>query len=538
MDWAMPDMPWWKSAVIYQVYPRSFEDTDGDGVGDLDGITRRLPYLVELGVDAIWISPIFRSPMADFGYDVSDYTDIDPLFGTMQDFDRLLAAAHALGLKVVLDLVPNHTSDQHPWFVESRSSRHNAKRDWYVWRDPGTGGGPPNNWRSEFGGSAWEFEPPTDQYYYHAFLKQQPDLNWRNPQVRAAIYDVMRYWLRRGVDGFRIDVLWHLIKDEQFRDNPPNSDFVRGRPPHEELLPVYTTDRPEMNDVLAAMRGVVDEFDDRLLIGEIYLPLQRLVAYYGPDLRGVHMPFNFTLLSAPWQARAIAKLVDEYEAALPSGGWPNWVLGNHDRPRIASRLGRDQARIAAMLLLTLRGTPTIYFGDEIGMMQVAISPEQVRDPFEKRVPGLGVGRDGCRTPMQWSAGTNAGFSQAEPWLPLADDFRDANVENQRHDATSMLNLYRRLIALRRSRKALVQGCYQPMPASGDLLLFVRSHGDERLLVALNMGEAPVRLPAERLAGAVLLSSGGNREGENIAGAFDLRPHEGLVIELAHTAQVP
>ena len=235
----MTDMSWWQSAVIYQVYPRSFQDTDGDGVGDLRGILRRIPYLIELGVDAIWISPIFRSPMADFGYDISDYTDIDPLFGTMQDFDELLAAAHNSGLKILLDLVPNHTSDQHPWFLESRRSRHNPKRDWYLWRDPGAAGAPPNNWKSEFGGSAWEFDSVSGQYYYHAFLKQQPDLNWRNPQVRQAIYDVMRFWLRRGVDGFRIDVMWHLIKDEQFRDNPRNPNFVPGRPPHEELTPLY-----------------------------------------------------------------------------------------------------------------------------------------------------------------------------------------------------------------------------------------------------------------------------------------------------------
>ena len=531
----MTDMSWWQSAVIYQVYPRSFQDTDGDGVGDLRGILRRIPYLIELGVDAIWISPIFRSPMADFGYDITDYTDIDPLFGTMQDFDELLAAAHNSGLKILLDLVPNHTSDQHPWFLESRRSRHNPKRDWYLWRDPGAAGTPPNNWKSEFGGSAWEFDSVSGQYYYHAFLKQQPDLNWRNPRVRQAIYDVMRFWLRRGVDGFRIDVMWHLIKDEQFRDNPRNPNFVPGRPPHEELTPLYTTDRQEMSDVVAELRKVVDEFNDRLVIGEIYLPLERLVAYYGRDLRGAHLPFNFSLLSAPWHARTIAKLVDEYEAALPPGGWPNWVLGNHDRPRIASRLGRDQARIAAMLLLTLRGTPTIYFGDEIGMTQVAISPQQIRDPFEKRVPGLGVGRDGCRTPMQWDASANAGFSLADPWLPVADDFRHENFEKQRCDPTSMFNLYRRLIALRRSRKALVQGSYRPIAASGDLLLFVRGKGRECLLVALNMGKDPVSLPSKGLTGSLLLSSGADREGESVSGALDLRPHEGVVIDLAEGA---
>jgi alpha-glucosidase len=422
----MPVAPWWQSAVIYQIYPRSFQDSNGDGIGDLEGIRQRLPYVAGLGADVIWISPIFPSPMADFGYDISNYTDIDPLFGSLEDFDRLLSTAHELRLKVILDLVPNHTSDQHSWFLESRSSRANPKRDWYLWRDPGPTGAP-NNWMSEFGGSAWEFDRATGQYYYHAYLKEQPDLNWRNPEARAAIYDVMRFWMRRGVDGFRVDVLWHLIKDEQFRDNPPNPSFRPGRPPHEALLPLYTTDRPEMQEVVAEMRGVVDEFGDRLLIGEIYLPVKRLVAYYGRDLRGVHLPFNFSLIGSTWHARTVARLIDEYEAVLPVGGWPNWVLGNHDRPRIAGRIGPNQARIAAMLLLTLRGTPTIYYGDEIGMTQVALPAECIRDPFEKRVPGIGVGRDGCRTPMQWDDGPNSGFSECEPWLPIADDFRETNV---------------------------------------------------------------------------------------------------------------
>ena len=368
----MQRAPWWQTGVIYQIYPRSFQDSNGDGIGDLAGIVQRLPYLTELGVDAIWLSPIFRSPMADFGYDISDYTDIDPLFGSLEDFDALLAAAHAQGLRVILDLVPNHTSDQHPWFKQSRASTRSSRRDWYIWRDPAENGGPPNNWPSVFDGSAWEYDCATGQYYYHAFLAAQPDLNWRNADVRSAIYEVMRFWLRRGVDGFRVDVIWHLIKDEHFRDNPPNPNFREGDPPHHCVVPLYTADRPEVHDIIAEMRRVTDEFTDRVLIGEIYLPLERLVAYYGRDLSGVHLPFNFSLLSTSWRAPAIARLINEYEAALPSGGWPNWVLGNHDQARIASRVGHDQAKIAAMLLLTLRGTPTIYYGDEIGMNQVAM----------------------------------------------------------------------------------------------------------------------------------------------------------------------
>jgi alpha-glucosidase len=533
-----PTARWWQTGVIYQVYPRSFQDSDGDGVGDLRGIAQRLPHLVELGVDAVWLSPIFTSPMADFGYDIADYTGIDPLFGTLADFDALVADAHGLGLKVILDLVPNHTSDRHPWFKESRASRQNPKRDWYIWRDPAPGGGPPNNWLSNFGGSAWEYDRATGQYYYHAFLAAQPDLNWRTPGVRAAIYDVMRFWLRRGVDGFRVDVIWHLIKDDQFRDNPANPDFRPGQRPHHAVVPLYTADRPEVHDVIAEMRRVVDEFPDRVLIGEIYLPFERLVAYYGRDLGGVHLPFNFSLLLAPWEARTIARLIDEYEAALPPGGWPNWVLGNHDRPRVASRVGRRQARVAAMLLLTLRGTPTLYYGDEIGMEQVAIPPGRIRDPIEWIVPGSG--RDGCRTPMQWDDGPHAGFSTGEPWLPLSDTFREVNVARDRDDDGSLYQLVRRLIRLRRASPALLSGSYRPIVAAGDLLLYVRTCGGHRLLIALNLGSEPaaVSLPSDTLAGRVLVSSFADRDGEPVAATTDLRGDEGVVIELSEQTIVP
>jgi alpha-glucosidase len=531
MSAELSNSSWWRNGVFYQVYPRSFQDSNGDEVGDLKGIIDRLPYLSALGVDAVWLSPIFPSPMADFGYDIADYVGIDPLFGTMQDFDALVDAAHANGLKVILDLVPNHTSDQHPWFVESRSSRDNPKRDWYIWHDPREDGGPPNNWLSEFGGSAWQYDVATRQYYYHAFLAEQPDLNWRNPAVRQAMYDVMRFWLRRGVDGFRVDVIWHLIKDAAFRDNPPNPGFREGRPPHERVLPLHSTDQPEVHDVIVEMRQVMDEFDSRVLIGEIYLPLDRLVTYYGKDLAEAHLPFNFALLSAPWNARAIEKIINDYEGALPAGAWPNWVLGNHDRPRVASRVGREQARVAAMLLLTLRGTPTLYYGDEIGMHQVAIAPDQVRDPFEKNVPGIGVGRDGCRTPMQWDATDNAGFSTSVPWLPLADDFRHENVANLDADTGSILNLYKALIDLRKKLPQLRSGEYAPIAASGNLLLYRRQGEGPSIAVALNLGAEPVSIASDSvgLAGEILLSTSLDRHGETIDGALDLRGNEGVII---------
>jgi alpha-glucosidase len=522
---------WWRNGIFYQVYPRSFQDSDGDGVGDINGVIARLPYLKSLGVDAVWLSPIFPSPMADFGYDISDYTGIDPLFGNMADFDALAAAVHDSGLKIILDLVPNHTSDQHPWFAEARSERDSDKRDWYIWRDPAPDGGPPNNWLSEFGGSAWQYDEMTGQYYYHAFLAAQPDLNWRNPAVREAIYDAMRFWLRKGVDGFRVDVIWHLIKDAQFRDNPPNPHFVEGRPPHEKILTRYSTDQPEVHEVIAEMRRVTDEFDDRVLIGEVYLPLQRLVAYYGNDLAGAQMPFNFALLSTLWSARSIERIIADYERALPPGAWPNWVLGNHDRPRIASRVGREQARVAAMLLLTLRGTPTLYYGDEIGMHQVAIAPEQVRDPFEKNVPGIGVGRDGCRTPMQWDATPHGGFSTSSTWLPLADDYVHENVVNLEADANSILSLYRALIALRKQWPQLVMGMYQPVAAQGDILLYRREGEGGAVVVALNLGADPVSIASSSIGFGreILLSTFLDRRGEPVDGSLDLRANEGVIL---------
>jgi alpha-glucosidase len=528
---------WWQSGVIYQIYPRSFQDSNGDGIGDLPGIFSRLDYLEWLGVDAIWLSPIYPSPMADFGYDISDYTGIDPIFGTLAEFDQLVAEVHRRGMKLVLDFVPNHTSDQHLWFVESRSSRDNPKRNWYIWRDPAPGGGPPNNWLSNFGGDAWELDPATGQYYYHAFLKQQPDLNWRNPDVQQAMLGVLRFWLDRGVDGFRVDVIWHIVKDDHFRDNLPDPAYKPTQAPHRKLLATYNTDRPEVHDIIGHMRKVLDEYGERMMVGEIYLPLERMVTYYGSQGEGVHLPFNFQLIELPWHARAIADAIDRYEAILPSYGWPNWVLGNHDNPRIATRIGRDQARIAAMLLLTLRGTPTLYYGDELAMHNVAIPPDRVQDPFEKNVPGLGLGRDPARTPMQWSPAINAGFTGGSPWLPIADDYSTVNVEVEMREANSILNLYRRLIELRRRESALSIGQFATVPISGDLLAYRRQFGDtNRYLVVLNFAGEPSNFhsPAIPQQGIIALSTHLDREKEIVSGAVKLRAHEGLIVELTCT----
>ena len=522
---------WWESGVVYQIYPRSFMDSDGDGVGDLPGITSKLEYLRWLGIDAVWISPFYPSPMADFGYDVSDYTDVHPMFGTLEDFDALVEEAHRLDLKVILDYVPNHTSEEHPWFVESREERDNPKRDWFIWRDPKPDGGPPNNWVASFGGGAWEWDEGTSQYYYHAYLPEQPDLNWRNPEVRGTMLEVLRFWLDRGVDGFRIDALRQIIKDDSFRHNPPNPDFREGGSPYDALLPVYSTDRPEAHAAIREMRGALAEYgEDRLLIGELYLPIERLVAYYGEDNSGVHLPFNFHLISTPWKAREIARLIETYETALPEGGWPTWVLGNHDRSRIASRIGAAQARVAAMLLLTLRGTPTLYYGDEIGLRDVEIPPELVQDPWERNVPGIGLGRDPERTPMQWGTSPNAGFTTGDPWLPLAGDHETNNVEVQRGDPRSMLTLHRRLLDLRRSEPALAVGSYVPVEAEGDVLAYRREHEGKRFLVALNFGPEPQR-PRLDDAGCVALSTHLDREDEETGGSLELRGNEGVLLAL-------
>jgi alpha-glucosidase len=524
---------WWQKGIIYQVYPRSFRDSNADGIGDLAGILEKLDYLRWLGVQALWISPVYPSPMADFGYDVANYTDIHPIFGSLADMDRLIETAHQKQLRVILDFVPNHTSDQHPWFKEARSSRQSKKRDWYLWRDAKPDGSPPNNWLSVFGGPAWTWDEETSQYYYHAFLKQQPDLNWRNPEVREAAYSAMRFWLDRGVDGFRVDVLWHLIKDESFRDNPVNPDHRPDQTPYEALTPAYSTDQPEVHGIVQEMRKLLDGYSERVLIGEVYLPVGRLVAYYGSNEDGAHLPFNFQLITLPWNASQIAAAISEYEGALPHKAWPNWVLGNHDQPRIASRVGLAQARVAALLLLTLRGTPTLYYGDEIGMRDGALSPEEYQDP---QGLNIGLSRDPQRTPMQWSPEPGGGFSAGTPWLPLSPDYARCNVALERDTPGSVLEFYRRLIALRNQEPALSVGSYAPVVTGGDVLAYVRESQGTRFLVVLNLGHRSLCLPLDNLgAGVIALATDPTREGERVSGRLRMLGDEGVLIRLDSTS---
>ena len=519
---------WWQDGAIYQIYPRSFQDSNGDGIGDLPGILSRLDYLATLGIDAIWISPFYPSPMADFGYDVVDYCNVDPIFGNLADFDRLIAAAHTRGLKLILDFIPNHSSDQHPWFLESQSSRSNPKRDWYLWRDPAPGGAPPNNWTSHFGGSAWTLDGQTNQYYFHSFLPQQPDLNWRNPEVRTAIYNAMRFWLDRGADGFRMDVLWLLIKDDQFRDNPPKPEWGGA------LLPLYTADRPETHQIVEEMHTVMAAYPERVLIGEIYLPLRDLIAYYGfdpntADLRGADMPFNFHLIQTPWNADSIAELIRNYEAALPRNAWPNWVLGNHDQARLATRIGEHQTRVAAMLLLTLRGTPTLYNGDELGMINGTIATDEIQDPAEKQQPGRGMGRDPERTPMLWDRSPGAGFTIGEPWLPPNIGYAETCVEAQSEAPRSMLALYRRLLDRRRKYPALHAGTVDNINADSGVLSYRRHGNNEHLQIFLNLTDELQIVPVE--AGQVLITTILDGDGGQVAGKLILEAGEGLVIKL-------
>ena len=530
---------WWQKGIVYQIYPRSFQDSDRDGIGDLAGILRRLNYVADLGVDAIWLSPVYPSPMADFGYDVADYVDIHPIFGTMADFERLLDEIHRRGLKLIIDLVPNHSSSEHAWFKESRSSRDNSKRDWYIWRDPAPDGGPPNNWLSFFGGPAWTQDEATGQYYLHQFVKEQPELNFRHPEVLPAMLDIMRFWMDKGVDGFRIDVIWLMAKDEALRDEPANANWD-GVNPHESLLHIHTQNLPEVHGLIRAMRQVIDEYDERVMIGEIYLPNEQLATYYGEDGDECHLPFNFQLIDVEWDAQVVGQAIEAYEACLPQGAWPNWVLGNHDRPRVSTRAGADQARVAKMLLLTLRGTPTIYYGDEIGMENVDVPPEYVQDPPAVLQPEIAhaIGRDPVRTPMQWDASQYAGFTTAAdgPWLPLADDYETVNVAKEREDPHSMLAMVRLLVHLRRAEPALHGGSYTAVTSNVDeVLAYVRRHAaGDSFLIVLNFGDENQELDLNAIEGlaTIVLSTNMDRAGRVDLASLYLLGNEGLILRLS------
>jgi alpha-glucosidase len=540
-------MDWWRTAVFYEIYVRSFQDSDGDGIGDLTGITRRLDYLNDgtpqsLGIDAIWLTPINPSPMRDFGYDVSDYCAVDPVYGTLADLQTLIGEAHRRRIRVILDLVPNHTSDEHGWFKASRATRSAPQREWYVWRDPAADGSPPNNWVGNFGGPAWTFDPHTGQYYLHSFLAAQPDLNYRNPAVDAAMEDVIRFWLDRGIDGFRIDVVHKLLKDAALRDNPPPDD--RDPNPVRDYFGqqhLYDQDRPEVHDLLRRWRRIVDSYGDHMMVGEVYLLDPRtVVPYHGATLDELHLAFNFSFLWSPWDAAAFRQRVDEIEALLPAGAQPTYVLSSHDAPRHRSRFddpmhGEARARVAALMLLTLRGTPFLYYGEEIGMRDGEIPPARVRDPVGKRFAALG--RDPERTPMQWDKSAGAGFSSADPWLPLAADFDAVNVGLQTDDAASLLSFYRRVIWYRKTSPALLTGGYRPLESPPGTFVYLREHSSQLLLVALNFSDEQCRieLPGPQRGDAVLSTEAA--PAIHADGSFHLGPATGAVVHLNSPAAV-
>lgn len=524
------DPPWWQRAAIYEIAPVSFQDSDGDGRGDLAGLVRRLDYLSWLGVDAVWLTPVQPSPFRDFGYDISDYTAIDPSYGTMAQFDALVAALRARGLRLILDFVPNHTSNRHPWFIDSSSSRRGPRRDWYVWAEPDAAGGPPNNWLSRFGGSAWTWHAPTGQYYYHSFLQEQPDLNWRCPGVRAAMAEVLRFWLRRGVDGFRVDASAVLIEDDLLRDDPPDPEASPDLPPPQRLKRIFTDDRPEAMDCIEHLRAVVDEFPERVLAGEVQGKLDRIGHFYGGRRPRLHLPLNFALLDGTWDALSLQATIDAYYNAIPADAWPCWVIGGHDKKRIAARVGPARARLAALIVLTLRGTPILFAGDELGQGQAPVDPIRRDDPFERLVPGHDLDRDPERAPLRWDDGPHGGFSTVAPWLPQADPA--CNVAALQRDERSILHLWRRLLALRRAEPALTDGAYRPMRSRNDILAFAREHSGTRLVVLANLADTPRRWPGT-LAGTVLVSSGLDREdGFPLDGPLLLQAHEGIVMKEA------
>jgi glycosidase len=523
--------PWWQEAVVYQVYPLSFMDSDGDGYGDLNGVRSKLGYLRdELGVDAIWLSPFFKSPMRDWGYDVSDHCDVDPRFGTLADAEALIAEAHDRNLRVIIDYIPNHTSDLHPWFVESRSSLDNPKRDWYVWREDESGA-PPNNWQSVFGGPAWSLDPVTGHWFRHTYLEEQPDLNWRNPEVVEAMMDVARFWLDRGVDGFRVDAAHQMMKDPLDRDNPPvPPDYVRpwkDMGGYDDYVHIYDLGHPDIRDAHRELRRVVDSYGrDAVTVGEIHVfDLPEWASYYGAETDLLHMPFNFHLMASRWDAHSIRATVESVLWNLPEGAWTNWTLGNHDEIRLATRLPEGHHRLAAVLLLTLPGTPFLYYGDELGMREAEIPPDRSRDPWGDNVSWLG--RDGCRTPMLWTEGRSAGFTNdaVEPWLPVTD-LPAGCVDAQMSDPSSTLSLYRSLLGLRRGSPPLRRGSYETMPVSTDeVLVYERRLGDQAMVVALNFGGLRRRI--EVGDGAVVLST--QAISPVVDGHIELDPAEAVVL---------
>ncbi len=528
---------WWQEAVFYHIYLRSFKDSNDDGLGDIPGLISQLDYLKgkpeSLGIDAIWLSPFYPSPDKDFGYDVMDYCEIDPRFGTLADFDRLIAEAHKRGIRIMIDLVFNHSSDQHVWFKESRSSKSNPKRGWYIWRDPRPVKRRPNNWESIFGGKAWEWDEATQQFYYHMFLKEQPDLNWRNQEVQQTLMQTVRFWLDRGVDGFRLDVFNLWFKHPDLPDNP----FKVGLRGYDRQKHLYDVDQPEMYDALSKFRAILNGFPNKVSIGEFLGNKPELAASYCSE-EYLHMVFNFNFTWCSWNAEKFQNNILEWEQALGESGWPCYVLSNHDGPRRhISRYGKrhpdEVAKVAAAMLLTLRGTPFLYYGEEIGMLDVPLRRTQLVDPISRRYFPF-HSRDQGRTPMQWDRSQNAGFTNGKPWLPIHPNYKSKNVENQLVDPHSVLSFYRALLQLRRTTPPLRHGRFIPLqdnPKSG--LAYLRSKKNAHALICLNFKNNFIHIQFDRnlphTEWELAISSHPDTDAKIRRNGIDLKPFEAVIL---------
>jgi len=521
----------WGQRIIYQIYPRSFKDSSGDGVGDLQGIIEKLNYLKDLGIDAIWLSPIYPSPMNDFGYDISDYKNIDPIFGDLKKFDELISKAHEIDIKVLMDFVPNHTSNEHSWFKQSRTNKDNSKRDWYIWLPPGKDGGAPNNWVSQFGGSAWELDKQTGQYYLHTFDVTQPDLNWRNPKVVEEMLGTLKFWLNKGVDGFRVDVAYLLFKDAQFRDEPPNPRYDPKRNMlYDSLIHIYTGGLPEALIMLKTFNDVLSEYDDRFMVCEIHTHKDEIIKLYKAVNHHGFAPFNFSFISIPWNASEHKRFLDEFDKLLGDSYYPTYVLGNHDQPRIASKIGSNAARSAALLQLTLRGTPFIYYGEELGMKNIEVPIEKIRDPLAINMKDHAYGRDPSRGPMQWNKKVFAGFSELEPWLPIEKDYTDKNVFSENKDPKSFLNLYKKILHYRKNLISIKYGKYLPVDLGNpEILAFIREFENEKTLILINFSESEQTVKILPGNWNLILSTYMDLPEKIIKKQIHFRPSEGFIL---------
>lgn len=526
------DFVWWKHGVIYHIYPRSFFDSNQDGIGDIQGIIQKVSYLKSLGVDAIWLSPLYESPMYDFGYDISNYRKIDPSYGSIEDFKELLKIVHSNGIKLIMDMVMNHTSAEHSWFVESRSSKENPKRNWYIWRR-GRKNKKPNNWKSAFGGSSWEYDKNTEEYYLHTFFKEQPDLNWREDELKDTMFKEVKYWLDMGVDGFRLDVINMIVKDKKFRNNPSLINLL--------ISPskLFSRNRPKSYKIIKQLRKLTDKYNDIALIGEIYNTPpgdHKLVAsYLGNGNNGLNLAFDFSIFFKNWNARIFFETINNIYEELPKRGWPCFVFSNHDLSRCKSRYGKnsdEKALLTAVLLLTLRGTPFIYYGDEVGMSTVKVKKKEIEDPLGKKYWPIYKGRDGSRTPMQWSTENYAGFTTMKPWLPVQKDFKLYNAEVQDNNTRSLLSNYKNLISIRKRYMPLTHGSWLPIiKGENNILSYQRLYEGQRLTIILNFSSKQKRYRLTHKHYRYIYSTHPETFTEYLNTTITLLPFQAIILEV-------